>query len=300
MPATVNDAYHLLRMALKMPDPVIFIEHKGLYVRKGEMDVDKPDGDWGKAVIRREGTDVTIVTYSKMVHESLAAAETLAQSGVAAEVIDIRTLNPLDDETIIASVTQDRPRHGGDRKRCMTGGFAAELSARISERCFDYLEEPVVRVAGEDIPIPVSPGLERGAVPTAAAHRRNRPVAGQEDGAVMGRIVEMPLPRLGETMEEGRIGQMAQAARRKIPPRRNPARSRKRQDHRRSAGLAGRHSRSNGWCRSDDMVPVESAIARIEIEGEAVAEVKAYPASRPATPAQAGAPGWRRFPASPG
>lgn len=166
MPATVNDAYHLLRMALKCPDPVIFIEHKGLYVRKGEMDVDKADGEWGKAVLRREGTDVTIVTYSKMVRESLAASEALSQNGVEAEVIDIRTLNPLDDETMIASVTKTG-RAIVVSEAAMTGGFAAELSARISERCFDYLEDPVVRVAGEDIPIPVSPGLERAAVPAA-------------------------------------------------------------------------------------------------------------------------------------
>ena len=165
MPATVNDAYHLLRMALKCPDPVIFIEHKGLYVKKGEMDVAKPDGNWGKSVIRRVGNDLTIVAYSRMVHESLAAAGILAQNGIEAEVIDIRTLNPLDDETVFASVTKTG-RAMVVSEAVMTGGFAAELSARISERCFDYLEEPVVRVAGEDIPIPVSPGLERGAVPT--------------------------------------------------------------------------------------------------------------------------------------
>ncbi len=165
MPATVNDAYHLLRMALKKPDPVIFIEHKGLYVRKGQMDVEKPDADWGKAVIRRPGRDMTIVTYSKMVHEALAAAEQLAQEGVEAEVIDIRTLNPLDDETMIASVARTG-RAMVVSEAVLTGGFAAELSARISERCFDWLEEPVVRVAGEDIPIPVSPDLERGAVPS--------------------------------------------------------------------------------------------------------------------------------------
>ena len=166
MPATVNDAYHLLRMALKCPDPVIFIEHKGLYVKKGEMDVAKPDGAWGKSVIRREGSDMTIVTYSKMVHESLAAAESLEQNGVSTEVVDIRTLNPLDDETFIASVMKTG-RAMVVTESVLTSGFAAELSARISERCFDYLEEPVVRVAGEDIPIPVSPDLERGAVPTA-------------------------------------------------------------------------------------------------------------------------------------
>ncbi len=166
MPATVNDAYHLLRMALTCPDPVIFIEHKGLYVRKGEMDTTKPDGAWGQSVIRRDGNDVTIVTYSKMLFESLAAAETLAQSGVSAEVIDIRCLNPLDDETFIRSVMKTG-RAMVVTEAVMTSGFAAELSARISERCFDYLEEPVLRVAGEDIPIPVSPALERGAVPSA-------------------------------------------------------------------------------------------------------------------------------------
>ncbi len=166
MPATANDAYHLLRMALKCPDPVIFIEHKSLYVRKGEMDSAKPDGEWGKSVVRREGTDVTIVTYSKMVFESLAAAETLAEAGVSAEVVDIRCLNPLDDETFITSVMKTG-RAMVVTEAVMTSGFAAELSARISERCFEYLEEPVVRVAGEDIPIPVSPALERGSVPSA-------------------------------------------------------------------------------------------------------------------------------------
>ncbi len=166
MPATVNDAYHLLRMALKCPDPVIFIEHKGLYVRKGSMDAAEPDGAWGKAIVRRAGSDVTIVAYSKMLHEALAAADILAEKGVEAEVIDLRTLNPLDEEAMFASVMRTG-RAMIVSEAAMTGGFAAELSARISERCFDYLEEPVVRVAGEDIPIPVSPELERAAVPEA-------------------------------------------------------------------------------------------------------------------------------------
>jgi pyruvate/2-oxoglutarate/acetoin dehydrogenase E1 component len=165
MPATVSDAYHLLRMALTKPDPVVFLEHKGLYVKKGELDVTKPDAEWGKSVVRRSGSDLTIVTYSKMVFESLAAAEELSKQGVEAEVIDIRTLNPLDDETIFASVAKTG-RAIVVTESVLTGGFAAELSARISERCFDYLEEPVLRVSGEDIPIPVSPSLERGAVPT--------------------------------------------------------------------------------------------------------------------------------------
>jgi pyruvate dehydrogenase E1 component beta subunit len=165
MPATVSDAYHLLRMALTKPDPVVFLEHKGLYVKKGELDVAKPEGEWGKSVIRRQGSDLTIVTYSKMVFESLSAAVDLSAQGVEAEVIDIRTLNPLDDETIIASVAKTG-RAIVVTESVLTGGFAAELSARISERCFDCLEEPVLRVSGEDIPIPVSPSLERGAVPT--------------------------------------------------------------------------------------------------------------------------------------
>jgi pyruvate dehydrogenase E1 component beta subunit len=165
MPATVSDAYHLLRMALTKPDPVVFLEHKGLYVKKGELDVSKPEGDWGKSLIRRKGSDLTIVTYSKMVFESLSAAAELSKQSVEAEVIDIRTLNPLDDETIVASVAKTG-RAIVVTESVLTGGFAAELSARISERCFDYLEEPVLRVAGEDIPIPVSPSLERGAVPT--------------------------------------------------------------------------------------------------------------------------------------
>jgi pyruvate dehydrogenase E1 component beta subunit len=135
-------------------------------VRKGELDVSAPDGPWGKSLVRREGSDVTIITYSKMVFESLAAAETLAEQGVSAEVIDIRCLNPLDDETFIRSVMKTG-RAMVVTEAVMTSGFAAELSARISERCFDYLEEPVLRVAGEDIPIPVSPALERGAVPSA-------------------------------------------------------------------------------------------------------------------------------------
>ena len=167
MPATVNDAYHLLRAALKQPDPVVFLEHKGLYVRKGDLDTTKPDAPWGEALIRRKGRDITIVAWSKMVFEALTAADTLAAQGVEAEVIDLRSLNPLDGETVYASVARTS-RALIASEAALTGGFAAEMSARISERCFDWLEEPVLRVAGEDIPIPVSPALERGSVPTAA------------------------------------------------------------------------------------------------------------------------------------
>jgi acetoin:2,6-dichlorophenolindophenol oxidoreductase subunit beta len=166
MPATVNDAYHLLRHALTLPDPVVFLEHKGLYVQKGMLDVAKPDAPWGKAVVRRAGTDLTIVAYSRMVGESLAAAELMAAEGASTEVIDLRTLNPLDEETIAQSVRRTH-RAMVVTEAHLTGGFSAELSARIHESCFDHLEEPVARVAGEDIPIPVSPPLERNSVPNA-------------------------------------------------------------------------------------------------------------------------------------
>ncbi len=166
MPATVNDAYHLLRAALVQPDPVVFIEHKGLYTMKGALDVDAPDGDWSAPVTRRKGRDLTILTWSRMVHESLAAAETLAAHGIEAEVIDLRCLNPLDDAPLFASVRRTG-RAMVVAEAAVTGSVASEIAARLGEMCFDWLEEPVVRVGGEDIPIPVSPALERGSIPTA-------------------------------------------------------------------------------------------------------------------------------------
>ena len=167
MPATVNDAYHLLRAALVQPDPVVFIEHKGLYTLKGVLDVDAPDGDWSTPVVRRTGRDVTILTWSRMVHESLAAAVTLAALGIEAEVIDLRCLNPLDDAPLFASVRRTG-RAMVVAEAAVTGSVASEIAARVGERCFDWLEEPVVRVGGEDIPIPVSPALERGSIPQAS------------------------------------------------------------------------------------------------------------------------------------
>ncbi len=165
MPATAGDAYHLLRHSLTLPDPVVFIEHKALYTRKETVDLDAPAAPWGKAVVRRPGTDATVVTYSRMVHAALAAAETLAQSDVSVEVIDLRTLNPLDMETVIASVERTG-RAVVVSEGPLTAGVAAELAARISEECFDHLEDPVIRIAGEDIPIPVSPSLEGASIPT--------------------------------------------------------------------------------------------------------------------------------------
>jgi len=165
MPATAEDAYHLLRHSLTLPDPVVFIEHKSLYTRKEAADLDRPPAPWGRALVRREGRDATLVTYSRMVHVALAAAGTLAGEDVGLEVIDLRTLNPLDMATVIASVERTG-RAIVLSEGPLTAGVAAELAARISEECFDFLQDPVVRLAGEDIPIPVSPSLESASIPT--------------------------------------------------------------------------------------------------------------------------------------
>ena len=168
MPATAEDAYHLLRHSLTMPDPVVFIEHKALYTRKEEVDLGQPCAPWGKAVARRLGDDLTIVTYSRMVHYALEAATQLALEGIEATVIDLRTLNPLDMETVALHV-QRTGRAAVVSEACLTAGVAAELAARITEECFDYLHDPVMRIAGEDIPISVSPLLESQSVPSAAS-----------------------------------------------------------------------------------------------------------------------------------
>jgi acetoin:2,6-dichlorophenolindophenol oxidoreductase subunit beta len=167
MPATVNDAYHLLREALRQPDPVVVIEHKGLYAGKGLLDTTRPDAPWGQSLVRRPGTDLTIISYSRMVLESLAAAEMLATHGVSAEVIDLRCLNPLDEVALTKSVARTG-RALVVTEAAVTGSVASDIAARLQETCFDWLEEPVLRLGGEDIPIPVSPTLERGSIPSAA------------------------------------------------------------------------------------------------------------------------------------
>jgi len=166
MPATVNDAYHLLRQSLTQPDPVVFIEHKGLYTMKGVLDVATPDGAWGQPVVRRQGGDLVILTYSRMLHEALAAAGQLAAQGVEACVIDLRCLNPLDEVPLIEAVKRTG-RAMVVTEAAVTGSVASDIAARLSEVCFDWLEEPILRLGGEDIPIPVSPALEKGSIPSA-------------------------------------------------------------------------------------------------------------------------------------
>ena len=165
MPSSVSDAYHLLRQAMVQPDPVVFIEHKGLYTLKQEVDLDLPVLAWGKAAVLREGEDVVIVTYSRQVHFALEAAKELSTKGIEATVIDLRTLNPVDFDTVRTHVERTG-RAVVVTESVLTCGVAAELAARISEECFDFLHDPVIRLAGEDIPISVSPKLEAASVPT--------------------------------------------------------------------------------------------------------------------------------------
>ena len=151
MPATVSDAYHLLQQSLAQPDPVVFIEHKALYASSGELDDKTPVAPWGKAHVPRLGNDLVIVTYSRQLHYALSAAETLAKDGIEATIIDLRTLNPLDIDTIRLHVERCG-RAMVVSEGAMTAGVAAELAARISEECFDFLEDPVIRIAGEIFP----------------------------------------------------------------------------------------------------------------------------------------------------
>ncbi len=164
-PATPYDAKGLLLAALEDPDPVMIFEHKLLYKMKGEV----PEGYYtvpiGKAEIRRVGTDVTIVATSIMVHKALDAAAKLAEEGIEVEVIDLRTIRPIDGETVIASVKKT------SRLICVyeavkTLGIGAEISAMIAESdAFDCLDAPIIRLGGKDSPIPYNPELEKSAVP---------------------------------------------------------------------------------------------------------------------------------------
>jgi len=164
-PATPYDAKGLIKAAIRDEDPVLYFEHKYLYRRiRGEV----PEGDYivpiGKADIKRPGRDVTILTYGWMLHKSLEAAEIVAQEGIEVEVVDLRTLLPLDDETILSSVAKTG-RAVIVHEDTRTGGIAGELAMRINERIFEYLEAPVVRVTAPDTPIPFSPPLEEFFLP---------------------------------------------------------------------------------------------------------------------------------------
>ena len=156
-----DDSYMSLFLTILF---VLILVNAYFYTLKGELNKDD-SLSWGQAAILRSGSDFTLITYSRMVHRALEAAERLTKLGIQAEVIDLRTLYPLDTETINSSVKKTG-RALVVTEDCLTAGVSAELSARIMEGAFEFLEEPVLRLAGEDIPIPVSPSLEKEAVPS--------------------------------------------------------------------------------------------------------------------------------------
>ena len=165
-PSTAEDAKGLMKAAIRDDDCVLFFEHKYLYRRvKGVM----PAGDVvvpiGKARIAREGTDLSIITYAATVHKALEAAEQLArEDGLSVEVLDLRTLAPLDDEAIQATVRKTN-RVLLVHEDTRTGGIAGELTARISESCFEWLDAPILRVTAHDVPLPYAPSLEDFVLP---------------------------------------------------------------------------------------------------------------------------------------
>ena len=167
-PATAEDAKGLMKAAIRDDDCVLFFEHKYLYRRiKGVM----PAGDHvvpiGKARVARSGTDVSIITYAAPVFKALEAAEQLAAEGISVEVIDLRSLAPLDDEAIVATVKKTHKvlvLHEDTR----TGGIAGEITARINEHCFEWLDAPVLRVTAADVPLPYAPSLEDYVLPQVA------------------------------------------------------------------------------------------------------------------------------------
>ena len=164
-PYDAADAKGLLKAAIRDPNPVVFLEHEMMYGQEFEV----PEGDWivpiGKAKVRREGSGVTLVTHSRMVGFALQAAETLAAEGIEAEVIDLRTLRPLDHETVVASVKKTN-RLVTIEEGWGPMGVGAEVIARVLEHAFDYLDAPPVRVHGEDVPMPYAANLEALTLPT--------------------------------------------------------------------------------------------------------------------------------------
>jgi pyruvate/2-oxoglutarate/acetoin dehydrogenase E1 component len=164
-PATPYDVKGLLVSAIRDNNPVLFMEHKLLYRVKGAVPEETYTIPFGQAEVRRQGRDLTVLAYSIMVPRALEAAEQLAGQGIEAEVVDLRSLKPLDTETIVRSVSKTGRvliLHESPR----TGGFGGELAAVVAEsEAFDYLDAPIRRLAGRDIPIPYNRTLERATVP---------------------------------------------------------------------------------------------------------------------------------------
>ena len=167
MPSTPYDAKGLLKSAIRDNDPVIFIEHKGLYQTRGELPEEEYLLPIGKADIKQKGTDVTIITYSKSVLMALDAAKELETADISAEVLDLRTLVPLDFETIRQSVSKTG-RVLIVHEACQRSGYGAEVAAQIADKLFDELDAPILRVCGENIPVPNATRPEIESAPTVA------------------------------------------------------------------------------------------------------------------------------------
>jgi acetoin:2,6-dichlorophenolindophenol oxidoreductase subunit beta len=166
MPSRASDAAGLLASAVADPNPVVFVENKTLYFKKGEVADDPEPIPIGEAAVLREGSDVTIVALSRLVDDALTAAERLAAEGIDAEVIDPRTLVPLDLDTIVESVKRTN-RLVVAHEAVEHGGFGAEIVAEVQAEAFDYLDAPIQRVGAPFTPIPVSPPLEDAYLPGA-------------------------------------------------------------------------------------------------------------------------------------
>ena len=166
-PATVQDAYGMVLAALADPDPVFIFEHATLYPMEGELDETAGAVDISKAAIRRAGNDATLITYGGSLGKCLQAAEELAAQNIEAEVLDLRTLRPLDTTTILASIRKTHRAVIVD-EAWRTGSFAAEISAQIMEQAFDELDAPVARVCSAEVPMPYAKHLEEAALPQVA------------------------------------------------------------------------------------------------------------------------------------
>ena len=164
MPSNPNDAYHLLRESIKTNTPTVFIEHKMLYNFTGSLDKNKKT-IFGKANKVKNGNDISIITYSRMTNFALEAAKLLENNNISAEVIDLRTLNPLDKKTIIESVNKTNHALVLSEGH-YTSGVASEITSIIFENCFKSLKRPVIRYTAEDTPVPVAPNLEQKYIPT--------------------------------------------------------------------------------------------------------------------------------------
>jgi pyruvate dehydrogenase E1 component beta subunit len=165
MPSTPHDALGLLKSAIRDDDPAIFIEHKLLYMTKGEVPEEEYLIELGKADIKKQGEDITLISYSNMTLKCLEAAELMEKEGISVEVVDLRTLTPLDKETVLESA-----RKTGSvivvHEACKRGGVGGDIAAMIMEEAYDDLDGPVMRIAGRNTPIPYNINIEKASVPS--------------------------------------------------------------------------------------------------------------------------------------